>query len=68
MTLQNIQKPIVTNFIDDLNIFTLASNRIMKQIKEKLATVLDIIDKKLLIFYVELKLTCNCEQKIIKLS
>lgn len=40
----------------------------MKWIKEKLASVFDMIDMGLLAFYISLKVTRNYKKKIIKLS
>ena len=68
MTLQGIYEPIITTFINALNIFTLPSSRIMKRIKEKLVMAFDIVDVGPLAFDVRLKVTRNCEQKTIKLS
>ena len=68
MILQGVQGPIVTIFVNDLNIFTPAGNGIMKQVKKKLAATFNIIDIRPLAFYVRLKITCNYEQKTIKLS
>lgn len=68
MTLQSIQKLIITTFVDDFNIFALAKSEIMKRIKEKLATAFDILNIRLLAFYVGSKVIGDCKQKIIKLS
>lgn len=67
MTSQGIHRLIIIIFIDDLNIFYLASNEIMKQVKEELFTAFDMVDIRPLVFYIELKVTRNCEQKTIKL-
>lgn len=67
MTLQGIQKPIITTFIDDLKIFVFAKSGIMKQIKREWAVTFDIVDIRPLAFYVNLKITHNYKQKTIKL-
>lgn len=68
MTLQDIERPIITTFVDDFNIFASVKNEIMKRIKEKLATTFDMVDIGPLGFYIGLKVTRDHKQKIIKLS
>lgn len=59
--LQDIQKPIITTFVNDLNIFALTKSGIKKQIKEKLCIAFNIIDIEPLAFYINLKVTCDCK-------
>ena len=68
VTPQGVQGPIVTTFVDDLNIFTPAGSGIMKRVKEELAAAFDIVDMGPLAFYVGLKVTRDRERKTIKLS
>lgn len=59
MTLQRIQRPIVTIFIGDFNIFTLADHEIIKQVIKELTITFNILNIRSLAFYISLKLICN---------
>lgn len=65
--LQVLYRPIITTFVNNLNIFALAKSGIIKQIKEKLALTFKMVDISLLVFYIGLKVICNQKKKIIKL-
>lgn len=68
MTLHNIQRPILTIFVDDFNIFASVKNGIIKQIKGELTIAFNMIDIGSLVFFIGLKVTSKCKQKTIKLS
>lgn len=68
MTLQDVQEPIITTFVNNLNIFATAESVIMKRIKTELAIAFDMVDMGPLAFYVGLKVTRDCKKKTIKLS
>lgn len=63
MILQSILEPIITIFINNLDIFTLANSRIIKQIKDELVGNFDIVDIALLISYISFKVIYNQKQK-----
>lgn len=60
--------PIITNFVDDLNIFALCNSGIILQIKKKLAAAFDMVDMEPFAFYIELKVARDQERRTIKLS
>ena len=68
MTLQGVERPIITTIVDDLNIFAPAGSGIIKRIKEELAAAFDMVDMGPLAFYVGLKVDCDRKQRTIKLS
>lgn len=68
VTSQSVQKPIITTFVDDLNIFAPAESGIIKRIKGELAAAFNMVDMGPLAFYVSLKVTRDRKQRTIKLS
>lgn len=57
MTLEGVERLIITTFVDNFNIFAFVESGIIKWIKEKLAVAFDMADMKPLEFYVDLKVT-----------
>lgn len=68
ITNEGVYGPIITIFIDDLNIFVSRRSGFISQIKNKLAALFDIVEMGPLAFYVRLKVTQNREKRTIKLS
>lgn len=57
VTSERVCGPIITTFVDDLNIFAPRGSGIISQIKSELAAAFDMVDIRLLTFYVGLKVT-----------
>lgn len=68
VTTKGVQGPIITTFVDDLNIFATSGSGIMQLVKKELAAAFDMVDMGPLAFYVGLKVTRDRIQKTIKLS
>ena len=68
VTPPGVQGPIITTFVDDLNIFAPEGSGIMKRIKGELAAAFDMVDMGPLAFYVGLKVTRDFKQRTIELS
>ena len=60
--------PIITSFVDDLNIFALPGSGIISRIKSELTTAFEMVDIGPLAFYVGLKVIRDREKRTIKLS
>ena len=67
ITNQGINGLIITIFMDNLNIFPFYRSEIICYIKKKLIAIFEIVDIKLLVFYIRLKITWDREKRIIKL-
>ena len=63
-----MKDPIITSFVNDLNIFASFGSRIISCIKLELTMAFEMVDMGPLAFYVGLKVTRNREKRTIKLS
>lgn len=68
VTNKKVCGPIITTFVDNLNIFALFKSEIILQIKSELATAFDMVDIRPFKFYGRLKVNRDWEKKTIKLS
>lgn len=68
VTNEGVRGPIITTFVDDLNIFAPRGSGIISRINSELAAAFDMVDMGPLAFYVGLKVTRDREKKTIKLS
>ena len=57
VTNEGVRGPIITTFVDDLNIFAPRGSGIISRIKSELAAAFDMVDMGPLAFYVGLKVT-----------
>ncbi len=64
----DVNGPIITTFVDNLNIFALHESGIICHIKKKLTATFEKVDMRLLAFYIGLKVTRDREKRTIKLS
>lgn len=67
VTNERVHGPIITIFINDLNIFAPHGNGFISQIKSELVVIFDMVDIKPLAFHIGLKVTQDWEKIIIKL-
>ena len=68
VTSEGVRVPIITTFVDDLNMFAPRGSGILPRIKSELAAAFDMVDMGPLAFYVGLKVSLDREKKTIKLS
>lgn len=59
---------VVSTFIDDIKIIRPKSTRIIAKIKTKLTAAFEMVDIRLICFYLGLKINKDCQKRIIKLS